>query len=338
MVYIIKPLETNFNSKLTLTRRRKIFKRLTWTLTLVFFLLNVVAFVHSYKFTHFVDSNITKTQKPEQLTFGGKLKALCFGVNNPRPINKSKPTVNYETVELQSNKKIECWYLHKDNSAKTDTVKGTIIICHGYGGEKSSMLDKSAFFDSLNYNTFLIDFMGSGGSEGNTTSIGFKEAEQVKTAYEYLKSKGVNDIYLFGTSMGAVAIMKAMKDYDLQPKGIIIECPFGTMYQTVAARFKNMNVPTFPMAGFLVFWGGLQNGFWAFGHNPTDYAKNITCPTLLLYGEQDKNVSRQEIDDIFGKLAGQKDLKTYKLAGHENYLIKYKVEWNQDVAEFLSTK
>ena len=299
--------------------------------------MNIVAIFHSYKFTHFADDSIEKTQKPEQLSFSGKLNALFFGVNNPRPTNKTKPA-GYETIELQSNKKIECWYLNKDNYAKTETVKGTIIICHGYGGEKSSMLDKAKILDSLNYNTFLIDFMGSGGSEGNTTTIGFKEAKQVKTAYDYLQSKKVEDIYLFGTSLGAVAIMKAIKDYDLKPKGIIIECPFGTMYQTVEARFKNMNVPTFPMAGLLVFWGGIQNGFWAFNHNPTDYAKYITCPTLLLYGEKDKNVSRQEIDNIFTNLAGQKQLKTYKLAGHENYLNKYKIEWTQDITEFLTAK
>lgn len=300
--------------------------------------MNIVAIFHSYKFTHFADDSIEKTQKPEQLSLVGKLNALFFGVNNPRPTNKTKPPGYYETIELQSNKKIECWYLNKDNSVKTETVNGTIIICHGYGGEKSSMLDKAKILDSLNYNTFLIDFMGSGGSEGNTTTIGFKEAEQVKTAYDYLHSKNVKDIYLFGTSLGAVAIMKAIKDYDLKPKGIIIECPFGTMYQTVEARFNNMNVPTFPMAGLLVFWGGIQNGFWAFNHNPTDYAKYITCPTLLLYGEKDKNVSSQEIDNIFTNLAGKKQLKTYKLAGHENYLNKYKIEWTQDITEFLTAK
>ena len=299
--------------------------------------MNIIAIFHSYKFTHFADSNIEKTKSAEKLTIADKLQALLFGVNNPRPKNKTKPG-SYEIVELQSNKKIECWYLNKDSSAKTDTVKGTVIICHGFGGEKSSMLDKAAIFDSLKYNTFLIDFMGSGGSEGNTTTIGYKEAEEVKTAYDYLTYKGVKDIYLFGTSMGAVAIMKAVSDYDLKPKGIMIECPFGSMYQTVAARFKNMNVPTFPMAGLLVFWGGVQNGFWAFGHNPAEYAKKITCPTLLMYGEQDKNVSRQENNDIYNNLAGPKTLKTYKLAGHENYLIKYKSEWTQDISGFLRAK
>lgn len=294
--------------------------------------MNVVAFFHAYKFTHFTTADKEKTKSPGELGTAGKIKALFFGVSNPRPVNGTAPADPYETIELQSNRKIACWYIRKDDSAK-----GTVIICHGYGGEKSSMLDKAAIFDSLGYNTLLIDFMGSGGSEGNTTTIGYKESEQVKTAYDYLLSKGEKNICLFGTSMGAVAIMKAINDYSLQPKGIILECPFGSMYRTVCARFSNMNAPAFPMAGLLVFWGGVQNGFWAFGHNPTRYAKAISCPTLLLYGEKDKNVSRQEIDSIFKNLGGPRQLRTYELAGHENYLLKYRAAWINDVTVFFNT-
>jgi uncharacterized protein len=108
------------------------------------------------------------------------------------------------------------------------------------------------------------------------------------------------------------------------------------MYETVCARFKTMHAPTFPMAGLLVFWGGLQNGFWAFGHNATEYAKNITCPTLLLYGQLEDKVSKAEIDEIFTNLAGPKVLKCYPNAGHENYLTQYKFEWTTDIMQFLT--
>ena len=260
------------------------------------------------------------------------MKTLIFGVSNPRPENLTTPTSDFETIKLKSNREIECW------SIKTENAKGTVVLFHGFAGNRSSMLDKADIFLGLGYNTFLVDFMGSGGSEGNQTTIGFLETEQVKTCFDYLTEKGEQNIYLFGTSMGSVATMKAINDFDINPKGIIIECPFGSMYKTVCARFKTMNAPTFPMAGLLVFWGGLQNGFWAFGHNPTDYAKKINCPTLLLYGANDEKVSREEIDQIFNNLGGQKKLKIYPEAGHENYLTKYKNEWTQDIQEFFTTE
>jgi uncharacterized protein len=302
---------------------------------IVFGLMNIVAYFHAYKFTHFSNSIVEKTKSPEKLSMFGKIQALAFGVSNPRPSNKVTPRSNFNKIDLQSNFKIECWDVPSTYTDASNPTKGTIIIFHGFSGEKSSMLDKAGIFDSLNLNCLLIDFMGSGGSEGNTSTIGFKEAEQVKTAFDYLQSKGVKNIYLFGTSMGAAAVMKAINDYKISPRGIILECPFGTMYDTVSARFRNMNVPAFPMANLLVFWGGVQNGFWAFNHNPIDYAKKISTPTLLMYGNQDQNITRQETDGIFKNLNGRKRLKIFEQAGHENYLIKYRHEWTKEVDLFL---
>lgn len=304
-------------------------KRILWCLTAILIGLNVLAILHSYRFTHFTDPSEEKTKNSNELSTGEKLNTLIFGISNPRPENKIRPSSAFETITLKSNKEIECWRITVENP------KGTVILFHGFAGEKSSMLDKAAIFQSLGYNTFLVDFMGSGGSEGNQTTIGFFEAKQVKRCFDYIASTGETNIYLFGTSMGAVAIMKAIHDYEIKPNRIIIECPFGSMYQTVCARFRTMKIPTFPMASLLVFWGGVQNGFWAFGHNPTDYAKQIDCRTLLLYGAQDEKVSREEINTIFMSLNGEKRLKIYPDAGHENYLKKYKHEWTRDVDQFL---
>jgi pimeloyl-ACP methyl ester carboxylesterase len=99
-----------------------------------------------------------------------------------------------------------------------------------------------------------------------------------------------------------------------------------------------MGVPSFPMAGLLDFWGGLQNGFWAFGYKPEEYAKKVNCPTLLLYGEKDEKVSRGEIDIIYSNLQGKKHLKTFPLAGHEDYFVKYKEEWINEIKTFLSSQ
>lgn len=291
---------------------------------------NLIAFFHAYKFTHFASPDVIKTGKPEELSFSEKISSMAFGVSNPRPGNESLPSIEFETINVGKKNDTECWKIH------CPSAKGTVILFHGFAGHKSTMLDKAEEFRNMGYHTMLVDFMGCGGSKGNRTTIGFKEAEQVKSCYDYLTINGEENIYLFGTSMGAVAIMKAINDYNIQPKGVILECPFGSMYQTVCARFEIMKVPTFPMAGLLVFWGGIQNGFWAFDHNPEEYAKKIHCPVLLFYGEQDPKVSREETDEIFANLKGDKYLVTFPEAGHENYLNKYKEEWLETVAKFLN--
>jgi dienelactone hydrolase len=97
-----------------------------------------------------------------------------------------------------------------------------------------------------------------------------------------------------------------------------------------------MHVPAFPMAGFLVFWGGVQNGFWAFAHNPVDYAKKISCPTLLLYGEQDKNVSRQEIDAIYNNLSGAKDFENVRACRTRKLFDKISISMDKGYSRFCN--
>lgn len=306
-------------------------RRIIVLIVIVILTLNLIAIFHSYKFTHFSSSAQEKTKNPNQLSLGEKLATLVFGVSNPRPTNKRLPNKPFKRVTINSNHNLECWLI------ETPNPKGTVILFHGFSGEKSTMLDKADVFLKLGYQTLLVDFMGSGGSEGNQTTVGFLEAEQVKSCFEYVSNQTNDKVILFGTSMGAVAIMKALNDYPIKPSSIIIECPFGSMYKTVCARFKSMNAPTFPMAGLLVFWGGVQNGFWAFGHNPTEYAKNINCPTLLMHGKKDEKVSMQEINSIYSNINAQKELIIYPEAGHENYLAKYPAQWQNDVGLFLSS-
>jgi pimeloyl-ACP methyl ester carboxylesterase len=297
------------------------------SLLFLFLLLNVIAYLHAYKFTHFSTKAVVRTT--EQLTATDKLKLLFTGISNPKPKAKQLPNKPYQIVNIQSNKRLECWFLQAENA------RGTFVLFHGYGGEKASVLDKADVFLAMGYNTLLVDFMGSGNSEGLQTTIGYKEAVEVRDCYEYLLLQGHTNIHLFGTSMGAVAILRALDIYPLKPASLILECPFGTMYKTVQARFRMFHVPSFPMASLLMFWGGVQNGFWAFSHNPSTYARSVQCPTLLLYGEKDPKVSKEEIETIYANLPHNKQLVTFPLAGHENYLLKYRPEWTVAVTQFL---
>lgn len=291
--------------------------------------MQFVAVFHAYKFTHFSQNETVKTKSPNKLTTVEKVKTLFFGINNPRPSTGKYPETEYISFDLGNEIKLSCWLIEVENS------KGTVALFHGYSGEKSQLLDRAYLFNSMGFNTVLVDFLGSGESSGSQTTLGFYEANQVKMVYDTLLNFSNTPIYLYGTSMGAVAIMRSIAKNGIQAEGVILECPFGTMHTTVQARFRNMKAPVFPMATLLTFWGGLINGFWAFEHNPIEYAKEISCSTLLLIGGKDETVSMAETEQIFSNLKGKKRLRVYPNAKHENYLLEYKKEWSRDVEEFL---
>ena len=305
-------------------------RKLFYGLLAVLVLMNVVAAVHAYKFTHFDATETSRTGSPASLSFSQKLQTLFFGIKNARPQNTVLPNVPFETVAFfAGGKRIESWWL------PVEGAKGSIVIFHGYLGEKSGMLNKAYVLQAAGYNTLLVDFRGSGGSEGNSTTLGFRETEEVVAAYNWILKKRIGLCYLYGNSMGAVAILKTLAENNLQPAGIVLECPFGSMYKTVAARFKSMGIPPFPMAGLLVFWGGVEGGFWAVGHNPERYAGSVKCPALLMWGREDASVSAGETRAIYTALKGPKMLKIWESMGHQDYLQKEPLAWPATVLGFL---
>ncbi|MBL7816203.1 MAG: alpha/beta hydrolase [Saprospiraceae bacterium] len=295
-------------------------------------MLNIISFFHAYKFTHFTKERVEKIRDGQKIPLSKKISMLLFGINNPRPQNGFMPERPFETVTIESDVKLEGWYLKTNELAK-----GTVVLFHGYGGVKSSYLKNAYHYLDLGYNALLVDFRGSGGSEGLETTIGYHEGDDVKAAFDFLQKKGEKNIILNGSSMGAAAILCAMNTHHLTPKALVLQCPFGTMYDAVSGRFRGLGVPSVPFAHFLMFWGGVQNGFWAFDHNPEEYAQSVQCPTLLMWGEKDDRVTKRETQAIFAHLKGQKVLKIFADAGHENYAFRFGDEWKQSVNQFLET-
>ncbi len=304
-------------------------KTLKWGIVLVFVLLNIVVYNHAYQFTHFADEKGQRV-KPEDLSFGKKIKVIFTGVDNPKPVNDKLPNKPFEMVAIEGDVRLKGWLIEVDSS------KGVVVLFHGYSGSKSGLVAYAEEFNKMDFSTLLIDFRGSGGSEGDQTTIGFKEAKDVKATFDFIKNKFPNqEIILFGTSMGAVSIMKAAADLGVQPNKIILECPFGTMRQTVKKRFEAMNLPSFPLADLLMFYGGIQTGFNPYKHKPMEYAKDVKISTLLLYGKHDARVTLEETEGIYENLSGQKELVILENSGHENYLNNDKKDWLSSIKKFI---
>ncbi|RYU82110.1 alpha/beta hydrolase [Hymenobacter persicinus] len=298
----------------------------------LFLLLNIVAFNHAWHFTHFRGEAGPRTSSPEKLSVAAKLGLLLTGVANPKPTGAAVPAFPYQTLALDGpNGRLEMWY------SPVEAPKGSVALFHGYTSDKSRLLTEAAFFRSLGYSTLLVDMSGAGNSAGYRCTVGYYEAADVATAFQFLQQqRPATPIVLYGVSMGAMAILRAEGELGIRPAAAIMECPYGSLLETAQNRFRAMGVPAFPLANLLVFWGGAQNGFWAFGHDARRYARRIPTPTLLLYGLADQRVTRRETDDIFAALAGFKQRHYFPGAGHEPYWLRSSTVWQQQIQTFLN--
>ena len=298
-------------------------KLIVKTLAIAFLSFNGIGYVGAYLATHYKDSH-----------------QLSLGI--PRPQNYNSPrdfNLKYTThrIPLGENEWLDSWLI------ESPAVKsqGAVILFHGKDNNKSSLLDAAKIFHSLNYDTLLVDFRGSGKSSGNKTTIGVEEAKDVVSAVNYLDTLNSQlnlqqPVILYGISMGSAAILRAIAKHDLQPDGIILELPFTSLLTAVRTRFKNNSLVAFPMAELIVFWGGIQHGFNGFAHQPIEDAKAVKCPTLIFAGERDRTISLAEVEKLSQNLDVPKNLVVFPQAGHEILARNHRQLWLATTKDFLT--
>ncbi|HEX4877988.1 MAG TPA: alpha/beta fold hydrolase, partial [Chitinophagaceae bacterium] len=297
---------------------------------------NIGAAFHAHKFSHFYNDPSLVNKKPSQNIFKKTWRLFAGQRYGKLPVIQA-PVMPYDTVVLktQNGLAIDSWYIAADSMAK-----GTVILFHGLTMNKELILPEANDFHYQGYNVLMVDFRAHGSSEGNTTTIGLREAEEVKLAYDYILAKGEKNIFCWGTSMGGVAIIKAISDYQLKPAGIILEMPFGSLQEHLRARARTIGFggfPEKPFAFLVTFWMGVERGFNGFAFKTDHYAKAINCPVLMQWGRLDRLVLEKEITKILAAVPlADKKLVVYETADHESFLQKDPQKWRMETELFLS--
>jgi uncharacterized protein len=291
-------------------------------LTIGFIIVNLCGYIGSYYLTH------TRV-------------AGEWGLGKVRSVNSKLPTaleLEYTDLnipiagDLKSEQMLALWSI----PARTAPAAGTILLFHGNDSSKSSLIASARVFHDLNYDCLLVDFRGAGDSTGTITTVGLREAEDVKTVFDYARSHYSSPLILYGISMGSAAIMRSIAVAEVRPAAVILELPYLRLIDSIGVRLKAFHLPKFPLAHALVFWGGTQHGYDGFAHNPIDYADRIKCPSLILHGRLDRWVTVAEIESLFDRLPSPKELAIFPTAGHNLLVTVDRQLWRDRVGNFMA--
>ncbi|MBS1747814.1 MAG: alpha/beta fold hydrolase [Bacteroidetes bacterium] len=311
-------------------------KFLRWVgiiLLIVFVLLNALCAWQAYIFTHFSDKKIKKEQ--EKGFIAKKLEKI-IGEEHPRQLVVDSFSVPHQSVIIHSDSlKLAAWYAIHD----ADSSNGTVVMFHGFGSSRSDIIPEATAFYKMGYNVLLTDFRAHGNSDGDVCSMGYFESHDVRAAYNFIKNTGEKNIILWGGSMGAASITKAMHDDDsIQPSKVILEKCFGKVTDAAGSMARNnMHEPAGIFGALLTFWGSVEQGIFMFSMKPDKFVKSITCPVLVQWGDKDENVSSAETEHIFKNLSSHnKKLVVYPNCGHENLYLKNPSLWKTSVGNFLN--
>ena len=297
----------------------------------IFIFWNVLVAIRAYKFTHFKEAN-TQLQ-PAQAGLLGYLSNRISGTTYYKIPVTTTPTVPYTNVILTTSNQLTLsgWHIPVQHS------KGTVIIYHGFNGNKAFMLNISTAFNELGYTTLVMDIRAHGQSQGSSCTLGMDEAEDVLLAHDYIKTTGEKNIILFGGSMGAATISHALAKYpQVQPSKVILEMPFASYTKVLKGIFRDSKYPKEPTFTLFTFWAGVFQQKWLYQNKPVEYVKSIQCPTLIQAGAMDELVPLTDVQDIYNNITAAKELVVYKDCGHEKFIDKHPNEWKKKVATFLA--
>ncbi|MBL8694819.1 MAG: alpha/beta fold hydrolase [Planctomycetes bacterium] len=276
----------------------------------------IAAYFHARALTCF-ERGGERTAPPEALTGLQKLDALVRGVRITRPTNERTP----EAVGLEFE---DCRAKARDGSVvaywhvpRKDAEAG-VVLFHGYAGSRSSLLGQAALIHAAGYAQILVDFRGSGESDGDRTTLGILESNDVEAAWTAAVERWPEKrIVLWGQSMGAAAILRAAaRPVALRADAIVLEAPFDRLRTTVSHRVRSMGLLDFYVSDSLLYWGGFFLGVDALSYAPIEDSRSVSLTSLMVHGERDPRVRVEEARALFSSLAGKKRYRSLPDEGH----------------------
>jgi uncharacterized protein len=193
-----------------------------------------------------------------------------------------------------------CGILEEPNPKKERVV----VIVHGFSSNKNRTSSKimSEELTRRGINSFRIDLNGCGESEGkfedHTTT---KASEDTIAAIKLMKERGYLRIDLFGSSAGGITVMAAALKFPETGK-IGLKAPVSNYISQTLNSKTFENTKNWKEKGFAYFLSAskgkvkLNYSFFEDAQKNIMYdkVKNITCPVLIIHGNEDKDVNLEQ--------------------------------------------
>jgi len=234
------------------------------------------------------------------------------------------------SIETSDHITVSSWYI--ENSKEK-----VIILLSGIKGNRTGQLKRAKFYLNNGYSVLLPDLRGTGKTKGNFISFGWHESKDLIACYKKLKQMGFTKISANGQSLGAATIVYSIKnsiDFDF----IILESCYDNITNAFENRVKNYPVPKFLYKPIIYFTETIieepQSSL-----TPDTIISEIDCPTLILAGDSELQIPKEETERIFSNCkAKTKQLHFFKNGRHEDLYNKFPSEFEKIVTGFIKYK
>ncbi len=211
-------------------------------------------------------------------------------------------------TSAQDNMRISGWFFGAFGGGPAPAV----LLCHGIGTGRRECLPIALRFSAAGYNVLCFDFRAHGMSDGQFSSVGMHETNDVIGAVQYLKQRPEVDperIGVVGFSMGAVATIQAAAQCP-DIAAVVADSAYASFMEAVRYSFRLVaRLPHFPVAPIAMHWAKWMVHVDPNLLRPVDVIGRIAPrPILITHGTLDEIVPVRHAHTLFKAAEEPKEL------------------------------
>lgn len=244
----------------------------------------------------------------------------------------------------------DTWYLNENNPDKklvasyipnpADQGK-TVIISHGYKGNRETMANYAKMFYELGFNILLPDDRAHGDSAGKYINFGWLDRLDYIHWIEQIIGKNGEDekILLFGVSMGGATVeMLSGEKLPSQVKAIIADCGYASIREELVYLLHNQyHLPEYPIEPLISTITKQRLGYYLNDVSSTEQLKKNRRPILFIHGGKDTYVPVKMAYENYASTKAPKQLWIVRNASHAESFWYNPANYKHRVSEFLGT-
>ncbi|RRK10739.1 alpha/beta hydrolase [Lactiplantibacillus garii] len=217
----------------------------------------------------------------------------------------------------------------------------TIVVAHGYMGNKEQMASYIRLWHRQGYNVLAPDDRGNGQSQGNYYGFGWPDRlDYVKWTKQIIRRNGTSSqIGLFGVSMGgATVMMMSGERLPTQVKAIVEDCGYTSVSDELGYELKQLyHLPKFPLL-YTASWVADAKAHFNFLHaSSVEQLKKNKLPIFFIHGGSDTFVPTKMVYENY-RATSVKDKQLWVVPGaaHAESFTLHPKLYEQKVAAFMA--
>ena len=215
-----------------------------------------------------------------------------------------------------------------------------VIIAHGYGCHKETMLYAAEMFYNKGFNVLLPDMRCHGKSGGKYIGMGILDKNDLlEWSRKIINANSNANIILYGVSMGGASVLMASSEKQKGIRAVISDCSFCTVNQIFSYNlWHSFHIPPYPILNFTSLLCKIKGGYFFEEASVIKSIKKSQYPILLCHGLGDSFVPPSSLKKLYKNANSEVKAFVVRKAGHGVSSIVAKEEYWKRVFDFIDNQ